>query len=336
MTQPSTRATFKDYCKRKLGWPVVELNLDDDQVEDCIDDSLQFFQEYHFDGTENTYLKHQISASTLKLAGAPTGTFTDGEKITGGTSGVQATVHEYHSANTTLRFKNPEVKSGGDGNTYYANTSTVFGSNETITGDTSSATATTTNSGPPVAIGDFDNKYIAIAEAIIGVRRIVPFYDNSRSNSMFSSKYQFALNEMHQLGTGLVNFEISQEHLMLINEMFTGNPMFRFQRHMDRLHLDINWGGDVDIDDWIIVECDKIIDPDTYTDIWSDMFLKQYNTALMKKQWGQNLIKFEGLQLPGGVTMNVRQMYDDATAELERIGEEMQLRYELPVDHLIG
>ena len=153
---------------------------------------------------------------------------------------------------------------------------------------------------------------------------------------MFSSKYQFALNEMHQLGTGLVNFEISQEHLMLINEMFTGNPMFRFQRHMDRLHLDINWGGDVDIDDWIIVECDKIIDPDTYTDIWSDMFLKQYNTALMKKQWGQNLIKFEGLQLPGGVTMNGRQMYDDATAELERIGEEMQLRYELPVDHLIG
>ena len=336
MAQPTTRTTFKDYCKRKLGWPVVELNLDDDQVEDCVDDALQFFQEYHFDATENVYLKHQISGSTVTLAGAPTGTFSAGEYVTGGTSGVRAKVHEYHSANTTLRFKNPEVKSGGDGNTYYANTSTVFGSNETITGDTSSATATTTNSGPPVAIGDFDNKYIAIAEAIIGVRRIVPFYDNSRSNSMFSSKYQFALAEMHQIGTGLVNFEIAQEHLMLINEMFTGNPMFRFNRHMDRLYLDINWGGDVDIDDWIIVECDRIIDPATYSDIWSDMFLKRYNTALMKKQWGQNLIKFEGMQLPGGVTMNGRQMYDDAQTELTEISEQMSLRYELPVDHLIG
>ncbi|MDP7368840.1 MAG: hypothetical protein QGH83_16475 [Candidatus Pacebacteria bacterium] len=335
MTQPTTRATFKDYCKRKLGWPVVELNIDDDQVEDCIDDSLQFYQEYHFDATENTYLKHQISGSTLKLAGAPSGDFSNGEIITGGTSGVQAMVHAYHSANTTLRYKNPEVKSGGDGNTFYANTTTTFSTGETITGNTSSATATT-HASTETAIGDFDNKYISIAEAIIGVRRIIPFYDNSRSNSMFSSKYQFALAEMHKLGASIVNYSLAQEHLSLLNEMFTGTPQFRFNRHMDRLFLDISWGADASIDDWIVVECDKIIDPATFTDVWSDMFLKRYNTALMKKQWGQNLIKFEGLQLPGGVTMNGRQMYDDAKEELDVIGEQMQLRYELPVDHLIG
>jgi len=335
MTQPTTRTTFKDYCKRKLGWPVVELNIDDDQVEDCIDDSLQFFQEYHFDATENTFLKHQISGSTLKLAGAPSGDFSNGEIITGGTSGVQATVHAYHSANTTLRYKNPEVKSGGDGNTFYANTTTTFSPGETITGNTSSATATT-HAETATAIGDFDNKYISIAEAIIGVRRIIPFYDNSRSNSMFSSKYQFALAEMHKLGASIVNYSLAQEHLSLLNEMFTGTPQFRFNRHMDRLFLDISWGADATIDDWIVVECDKIIDPATFTDVWSDMFLKRYNTALMKKQWGQNLIKFEGLQLPGGVTMNGRQMYDDAKEELDVIGEQMQLRYELPVDHLIG
>jgi|TARA_B100001964_G_scaffold33435_1_gene35405 hypothetical protein len=335
MTQPTTRATFKDYCKRKLGWPVVELNIDDDQVEDCIDDSLQFYQEYHFDATENTYLKHQISGSTLKLAGAPSGDFSNGEIITGGTSGVQAMVHAYHSANTTLRYKNPEVKSGGDGNTFYANTTTTFSTGETITGNTSSATATT-HASTETAIGDFDNKYISIAEAIIGVRRIIPFYDNSRSNSMFSSKYQFALAEMHKLGASIVNYSLAQEHLSLLNEMFTGTPQFRFNRHMDRLFLDISWGADATIDDWIVVECDKIIDPATFTDVWSDMFLKRYNTALMKKQWGQNLIKFEGLQLPGGVTMNGRQMYDDAKEELDVIGEQMQLRYELPVDHLIG
>ena len=336
MTQPTTRATFKDYCKRKLGWPVVELNIDDDQVEDCIDDSLQFFQEYHFDATENTYLKHQISGSTLKLASAPTGTFTDGEKITGGTSGVQATVHAYHSANTTLRYKDPKVKSGGDGNTYYANTTTTFTTGETITGSSSSATATTPAS-TATAIGDFDNKYISIAEAIIGVRRIVPFSDNSRTNSMFSSKYPFALAEMSTLGSsGLASFEIAQEYLQLINEMFTGQPTFRYNRHADKLYLDISWGSDADIDDFIIVEVDKILDPDTYVDIWGDMFLKRYNTALMKKQWGQNLIKFEGMQLPGGVTMNGRQMYDDAQTELTEISEQMSLRYELPVDHLIG
>ena len=153
---------------------------------------------------------------------------------------------------------------------------------------------------------------------------------------MFSSKYQFALAEMHKIGSSLVNYELSQEHLSLINEMFTGTPMFRFNRHMDRLYLDISWGGDVSIDDWVIVECDKIIDPDTYSDVWSDMFLKRYNTALMKRQWGQNLIKFEGMTLPGGVTLNGRQMYDDAQTELSEISEQMSLRYELPVDHLIG
>ena len=336
MTQPTTRTTFKDYCKRKLGWPVVELNIDDDQVEDCIDDSLQFYQEYHFDATENTFLKHQISGSTLKLAGAPTGTFSNGEIITGGTSGVQATVHAYHSANTTLRYKDPEVKSGGDGNTFYANTTTTFSTGETITGNTSSATATT-HASTATAIGDFDNKYISIAEAIIGVRRIIPFSDNSRTNSMFSSKYQFALTEMHSLGSGgLASFEIAQEYLQLINEMFTGQPTFRYNRHADKLYLDISWGTDADIDDFIVVEVDKILDPSTYADIWSDMFLKRYNTALMKKQWGQNLTKFEGMQLPGGVTMNGRQLYDDATTELETIQTEMSLRYELPVDHLIG
>ena len=336
MTQPTSRTTFKDYCKRKLGWPVVELNIADDQVEDCIDDSLQFFQEYHFDATENTFLKHQVSGSTLKLAGAPTGTFSNGEIITGGTSGVQATVHAYHSANTTLRYKDPEVKSGGDGNTFYANTTTTFSTGETITGNTSSATATT-HASTATAIGDFDNKYISIAEALIGVRRVIPFSDNSRTNSMFSSKYQFALSEMHSIGSGgLAGFEIAQEHLQLINEMFTGQPMFRYNRHADRLYLDISWGSDADIDDFIVVEVDKILDPSTYADIWGDMFLKRYNTALMKKQWGQNLTKFEGMQLPGGVTMNGRQLYDDATTELETIQTEMSLRYELPIDHLIG
>ena len=335
MAQPTTRTTFKDYCKRKLGWPVVDLNLDDDQVEDCVDDALQFFQEYHFDATENIYLKHQITGSSVTLAGAPTGTFSDGEYVTGGTSGVRAKVHEYHSANTTLRFKEPELKFGGDGDTYYGNTTTTFATSETLTGDTSGATATTHGS-TAVTIGDYDNRYIDIAEAIIGVRRIVPFSDDTDNSSMFSVKYQWALNEVHGLHGDLLSHEMKKQHLNLINDMFSGSPIFRYNRHADKLWLDITWGEDVDIDNWVIVEADRIIDPASFADIWGDMFLKQYATLLLKKQWGQNLIKYEGMQLPGGLTLNGRQLYDDAIAEIQTIEEQMQLRYELPVDHLIG
>ena len=335
MAQPTTRTTFKDYCKRKLGWPVVDLNLDDEQVEDCVDDALQFFQEYHFDATENIYLKHQVTGSTVTLAGAPTGTFTVGETITGNESGVQAKVYEYHSANTTLRFKDPEVKTGGDGNTYYSNTTTTFSTSETLTGEDSGATATT-HASTAVVIGDYDNKYIDIAEAIIGVRRIMPFSDDSSTSGMFSVKYQWALNEVGNLGGDLLSHEIKRQHLQLINDMFTGSPMFRYNRHADKLWLDISWGEDVKIDDWVMVECDRILDPATYADIWGDMFLKQYATLLLKKQWGQNLIKYEGMQLPGGLTLNGRQLYDDAVTEIQVVEEQMQLRYELPVDHLIG
>ena len=335
MTQPASRTNLKDYCKRKLGWPVVDLNIDDDQVEDCIDDGLQFFKEYHFDGTELHYAKHQITGSTLKLAGAPDGTFTETEKITGGTSGVKAQLHEYHTANTTIRFKNPEVKSGGDGNTYYSNTSTLFSVGETITGEDSGATATVHASTAP-ALGDYDNKYISLGEELIGVRRIIPFTSNSAESSMFSVKYQFALNEMYRMGTTLSHYHISQQHLRAIDDLFTGTPAIRFNRHTDRLYLDVEWGADVRIDDWIVVECDRIVDPATYSDVFSDLFLKRYTTALIKKQWGQNMIKFEGMQLPGGITLNGRQMYDDATQELERIEEEVQLKYELPVDFAVG
>ena len=167
MTQPTSRATLKDYAKRQLGHPVVELNLDDDQMEDRIDDALEFFQEYHFDGTYPTFLKHQITASTLKITSNVS--FEAGEIITGGTTGVRATVHEYHSANTTIRYKNPEVKSGGDGNTFYANTTTTFGNSETVTGGTSGASATTAASSAN-SLGDFDNQYISIEENIIGIK----------------------------------------------------------------------------------------------------------------------------------------------------------------------
>ena len=336
MTQPTSRATLKDYAKRQLGHPVVELNLDDDQMEDRIDDALEFFQEYHFDATEPTFLKHQITASTLKLTANVV--FTAGETITGGTSGVRATVHEYHSANTTIRYKNPEVKSGGDGNTFYANTTTTFGNGETITGGTSGASATTASSDAN-SLGDFDNQYISITENIIGVKGVIPFYRETEGNTnMFSVNYQYALNDLYRMGTGaqMSNYVFTQQHLTTINNLFNTMPRFRFNRHTDRLYLDVRWGDDVKIDDFIVAECYTITDPSSFSDVYGDMFLKKYVTSLFKKQWGQNLIKFEGLQLPGGVTLNGRQLYDDAVQELDKIEEEGQLKYQLPDDFMIG
>ena len=336
MTQPTTRTTLKDYAKRKLGYPVVDLNIDDDQMEDCIDDALEYFQEYHFDGTYPTFVKKQISGSTLKITSNTV--FTAGEYITGGTSGVRATVHAYHSANTTIRFKNPMVKSGGDGNTYYANTSTTFGDGETITGGTSALTATT-NAASAASIGDFDNQYVSIDESVIGIKSVLPMYDDTSSSSnMFSVNYQYALNDLYTMGAmeDMRTYVFTQQKLSQIHNLFHGLPRFRFNRHMDRLYLDINWGNDVGIDDWIVMEAYAIVDPATFSDVYGDLFLKKYVTSLFKKQWGQNLIKFEGMQLPGGITLNGRQLYDDANTEIERIEEEIFLRYQLPDDFFVG
>ena len=154
---------------------------------------------------------------------------------------------------------------------------------------------------------------------------------------MFDVEYQFALNELYHVAAGnLKNYVFSQQHLALINQLFTGMPRFRFNRHQDKVYLDIDWGEDIGIDDFFIIEAYSSLDPATNTDAYSDLFLKRYTTALFKKQWGQNLIKFEGIQMPGGVTLNGRQLVDDAKEEIQRLEEEVRLGYELPVLDMIG
>ena len=226
MTQPTSRSTLKDYAKRQLGHPVVELNVDDDQLEDRIDDALEYFQEYHFDGTYPTFLKHLVTGSTLKITSDTA--FTAGEIITGGTSGVRATVHEYHSANTTIRYKDPEVKSGGDGNTYYANTTTTFGNAETVTGGTSALSATTAASAANV-LGDFDNQYIPITDNIIGIKGVMPFWsDTAGSTNMFSVNYQYALNDLYSIGAAasFSSYVFTQQNLAMIRNLFHTMPRF--------------------------------------------------------------------------------------------------------------
>ena len=265
--------------------------------------------------------------------------FETGETITGGTSGVKATVHNYISANTTIIFKNPACKGGGDGNTYYANTTNLFQNGETITGSGTGSPSATTAASNAASLGDFDNQYVTISENIIGIKGVIPFYRQLESSTnMFSINYQYAINDLYHMGAGsqISNYVFTQQNLSRINDLFNTRPRFRFNRHTDRLHLDIDWDEDLKIDEWIIAEAYIIADPSDFSDVYGDMFLKKYVTALFKKQWGQNLIKFEGMQLPGGVTLNGRQLYDDATTEIDRIEEEVQLKYQLPDDFMIG
>jgi hypothetical protein len=337
-TQPASTTELKEYALRKLGKPVIDVNLADEQMNDMIDEAIQMFQEYHFDGTEVHYLPEQVAASTLTFASASTGTFTAEEIITGGTSNATAIIDAVTSS-TVLKFKQHK-----DGNGLRAaNTSgATFVAGETVTGSSSGATGVPhATQATAVVFGNVDTRYLTIDDTIIGIRDVLPISRALSSNDMFSVEYQFNLNELPNVlqgAGGMSNFALTKQNLSLLNQMFSSGTsrQIRFNRMTDKLHLDMDWDNAIDIDDWIIVQCYKKIDGATYTEIYNDIFLKKYTIALFKKQWGQNLIKFEGMQLPGGATLNGRQIYDDGNNELEKLDEELQLKYQTPDNFYVG
>ena len=334
MANPSTRETLKQYCLRSLGKPVIEINVDDDQVEDRIDEGIQYFQDYHFDALEKTYIKHRITGSTLKIS-SNTGAFTVGETITGGTSDAEAVVHAANS--TIITFKEHKDTNDIANN----NVSSSFSNGETITGATSGSTAVAATDANLVTFGDVDNHYIPLNDAVISVVNIFDIQDTSggqTSSDLFSFRYQFHLNEMPFLTSGsIANYQMSMQYIQLLNDIFVGKKPIRFQRHTNRLYLDLDWANDdIKIDEYIVAECYRTLDPETYSDVYNDMFLKRYVTALIKRQWGANLIKYDGVQLPGGATLNGRQLFEDAQNELKEIQDEVQLRFELPIDFMVG
>ena len=245
---PNSRQSLIDYCLRNLGAPVLEINVDEDQIEDRVDEALQFYREYHSDAIYHDFFKHEITQE------------------------------------------------------------------------------------------DRDNEYIPIPDALINIVKVLPLsYDNS-SVSMFDARYQMALNDMYNLGFAgsLSNYVHVQNYISTVDMMINGTPQVEFNRHMNRLYLNIDWEYRLQVGEYVVVEGYRILDPNEHTDVYNDMFLKRYLTALIKRQWGINLKKFEGMELPGGVTLNGQQMYDEATEEIREIEEEMQLKYEFPVNFFVG
>ena len=321
MANPSTRQGLIDYSLRELGHPVIEINVDEDQLEDRVDEALQFYREFHYDSIELDYFKLELTASVLKLQTLVGLSFTEGELITGGTSGATAYVYALTAAN---QIKIQKIT--GD-----------FEAEETITGSISGNTAEISAATDFLTKGTLDNQYFELPDAITGVVKVMPLSERSSSVNLFDVRYQLMLNNIQSLtATDLVYYTQLKTHLNLINELMAGQKPIRFNRHQNRLHVDMDWKNDVMVGDYLILECYRILDPDTYTDVYNDYFLKRYLTSLIKRQWGNNLKKFEGVQMPGGVTLNGQKIFDEAMDEIKELRQEAQDVWQLPPDMFVG
>jgi len=279
MAKPSTRQGLIDYCLRRLGAPVLEINVDDDQIDDLVDDAIQYFNERHYDGVEKMYLKYKITSDDI-ARGRAKGTNGVGIVTTTGTSTIVGTA-------TTFSF--------------YEN-----------------------------------SNYIQVPDSVIGIERIFKFDTSSISGGMFSIKYQLFLNDLYYFNSvELLQYSMVKSYLEDIDFLLTTDKQVRFNKRQDRLYLDIDWGSQAS-DDFIVIECYRALDPASFTQVYNDSFVKQYLTALIKRQWGQNLIKFQGVKLPGGTELNGRQLYEDAIRDLDEIKQRMSSEYELPPLDLIG
>lgn len=319
----SSRQGLIDYCLRRLGFPVIEINVDEDQVSDRIDDALQYFQEYHFDGVERVYLTHQVTGAILKFSGLSSPLFEINEMIVGETSGAKCKLLSLDGTTASI-----------------ANLDGDFVAGETVTGTVSgySRALAATNFYTP---GNIENGYIPIPDSVIGVIRVLPVNGPSSGmnnrNNMFDIIYQFRLNDMYNLlSADMVYYTQVQQHLSMLDMLLVGDRSIRYNRKMDRMYIDVNWTEVFQPGDFVIIECYRILDPSQYTQVYDDMFLKRYATALIKRQWGENMKKFGGIQLPGGIVLNGKEIYDEAVEEIATIENEMQLKSELPVDFLVG
>jgi len=276
MSKPSTRQELIDYCLRRLGAPVLEINVDEDQIDDLVDDALQYFNERHFDGVERMYLKYKITQEDIDR-GKGSNTNGVGVVTTTGTS------------NTGLSFDFYEA-----------------------------------------------SNYIQVPDSVIGIEKIFKFDTSSISGGMFSIKYQLFLNDLYYFNSiNLLQYAMTKSYLEDIDFLLTTDKQIRFNKRQNRLYLDIDWGAQ-NVDKFLVIDCYRILDPNDFTKVYNDSFVKKYLTALIKKQWGQNLIKFRGVKLPGGIELNGREIYEDAERELSQIKERMTLEYELPPYDFIG
>jgi hypothetical protein len=275
MAKPASRQELVNYCLRRLGAPVLEINVDDDQIDDLVDDALQLFYERHFDGVERMYLKYKVTQDDINR----------GKSV--GTTGVGI------------------------------------------------VTTTGTSQGKTFNFYETSN-FIQVPDSVIGIEKVFKFDTSDISGGMFSIKYQLFLNDLYYFNSvELLQFAMVKTYLEDIDFLLKTDKQIRFNKRQNRMYLDIDWGAQK-ADTFFIIDCYRILDPNDFTKVYNDSFIKRYLTALIKRQWGQNLIKFRGVKLPGGVELNGREIYDDAEKEIQTILDRMSMDYELPPYDFIG
>ena len=270
MANPNTRETLKQYALRNLGKPVIEINASDEQLEDRIDEALQYYAQYHYDGIRRTYLKYQLTAADK----------------------------------TRLAAINP-------------------------------ATETATKNSVSTKWYE-DNNFLVVPDSIISVINIFPFSDKGNLN-LFDVRYQLRLNDLYDFSsTTVINYDVVLRHLDFLDHILVGEKPMRFNQHDNRLYIDMDWENDLSVGEYLVIECYRKLDQSAYTDVWNDIYLKRYTTALFKKQWGANLSKFDGVAMIGGVTLNGRQIYSEALADVEKLETEIRSSFELNPAMMIG
>ena len=299
MAKPNTRSTLKDYCLRNLGKPVIDINVDEDQIEDRIDEAVQYFCQYHTDGVERMYLKYKVTADD-KVRLRKNKEFNVIEK------GTYADNIELESdTNTVLEGDGDLIKE--DGTPLHTEDSTIV---ETTYEET--------------------QNYLVIPDAVISVINIFPLSDRANLN-MFDVRYQLRLNDLYDFSsTSIVHYEMTMRHLDFLDHILVGEKPIRFNALSNRLYIDMDWQEDIDADEYLIIECYRQLDPAQHTNMFNDIYLKRYTTALIKKQWGQNLSKFNGTAMLGGVTLNGPELFSSAVSEVQKLEEEIRLNYEEP------
>jgi hypothetical protein len=319
MAIPVTREDLKQYCLRDLGAPVLEINVDDDQLEDRIDQSLEYWRLYHYDGIEKLYMKQQIRASEMTLTSNNAEDFKLSEIVIGDDSGATALVtHE----TTRVSLGNLLLVKKVSG---------TFIEDETITGS-----AGTTGTVSSVTLREYDNRYVEIDDWVYGITRVIPFANASSSKNLFDLQYQLRLNDLYDLtSTSIVYFKTVMSHLAMLDLELNGYPLYRFNRLQNRLYLDVNWDTDIPLGDFIVVEAYRALNPSEFIKVWNETWLKKYVTAQFKRQWGTNLKKFSGIQLAGGVTIDGDKLYDEATTEIDKLEDELQNK-SAPLEFFLG
>ena len=270
MANPSTRETLKQYALRSLGKPVIEINVDNDQLEDRLDECLQFYSQYHYDGIRRTYLKYKLTEEDKGRLKASTPT--------------------------------TEVATKGSVTTTWYEAS----------------------------------NYIIVPETVISVVNVLPFSDKANLN-MFDVRYQLRLNDLYDFAsTSIINYDMVLRHLDFLDQILVGMKPIRFQQHDNRLYIDMDWTNDLMVNEYLVIECYRKLDPNTFTDVYNDIWLKRYVTAQFKKQWGSNLSKFNGVAMLGGVTLNGEKIFTEGQSEIEKLEKEIRDSYEIAPTFMIG